>query len=324
MQAIRIKSPGGPEILTLEDIDLAAPGPGQALVRHTAIGVNFIDVYHRSGLYPLKLPTVIGVEAAGIVERVGDGVTEVRKGERVAYAGGVPGAYAEARLIAAQRLVPLPDDISDEVAAAGLQKGMTTEYLVRRTYPVKSGETVLFHAAAGGVGLVACQWLAWIGARTIGTVGSEAKAALAKEHGCAETVVYTKEDFVARVRELTAGRGVPVVYDSVGRDTVPGSLDCLSPRGLLVSFGNASGKPAPLDIVSLGPKGSLYLTRPTLDAYTATREELLASAQAVFDMIRSRHVRVAIGQRFALRDAAKAHAALEARQTIGSTILTLD
>lgn len=321
MLAVRIHRTGGPDVLTPEDIELSAPGPGQALVRHTAVGVNYIDVYHRSGLYPLKLPAVIGVEAAGVVEKVGEGVTEVRPGQRVAYAGGPPASYAEARVIEARRLVPLPDDVSDELAAAVLQKGMTTEYLVRRTYPVAPGQTVLFHAAAGGVGLVACQWLKKIGARTIGTVSSDEKAALAKRYGCSEVIVYTRENFVERVRELTGGRGVPVVYDSVGKATVPGSIECLSPRGMLVSFGNASGKPDPIDITSLGTKGSLYVTRPILDAYIATREELLASANAVFQMLRE-GLEVTISRRFPLREAQKAHEALESRKTTGSMILT--
>jgi NADPH2:quinone reductase len=324
MRAIVVHRHGGPEVLALEDVPLGAPGPGQARIRHTLIGVNFIDVYHRTGLYALELPATIGVEAAAVVEQVGEGVSEVRPGDRVAYAGGVPGAYAEGRLISAARLVPLPGDISDETAAAALQKGMTAEYLVRRTHAVKSGETVLFHAAAGGVGLIACQWLHAIGARVIGTVGSDEKAALARRHGCDETIVYTRENFVERVRELTSGKGVPVVYDSVGRTTVPGSLDCLSRRGLLVSFGNASGKPEPIDLTSLGPKGSLYVTRPVLDTYTAERDELLASAEAVFDMIRRGKIRINVSRRYPLKDAALAHAALQARETTGSVVLTLD
>ncbi len=289
---------------------------------HTAIGVNYIDVYHRSGLYPLpSLPHGLGMEAAGVVEAVGPGVAGVQVGQRVAYASGPPGAYAEARLIRADRLVPLPPEIDDRTAAASLLKGMTVEYLVRRTHRVEAGETVLWHAAAGGVGLIACQWLAHLGVTVIGTVGSEAKAQLAREHGCTHTIGYTREDFVSRVRELTGGRGVSAVYDSVGRDTFVRSLDCLAPRGMMVSFGNASGRPEPIDPGLLSARGSLFLTRPTLVDYTSTREELLGSAVALFDVISRGAVKVRVSETWELAEAARAHTALEARRTWGSTLL---
>jgi len=320
--AIRFAHTGGPEVLSFEEITLPEPKAGEALVRHHAIGVNFIDTYHRSGLYQLPLPSGLGSEAAGVVEKVGEGVTHVRVGQRVGYAGGAPGAYAEARNYPADRLILLPGEITAEVAAASLLKGMTAEFLIRRAFAVKAGQTVLWHAAAGGVGLIACQWLSALGARVIGTVGSDEKAELAKRHGCAEIVVYTRENFAKRVRELTGGEGVPVVYDSVGKTTFQGSLECLAPRGMLVAFGNASGKPEPLDILQLSQKGSLYLTRPTLASYVATREELLDSASALFAAI-ARGVKIEIGQRFPLARAAEAHRALEGRSTIGSTLLTV-
>jgi NADPH2:quinone reductase len=324
-RAIRIHRTGGPEVLSFDEIELPAPGPGQALVRQRAVGVNYIDTYHRSGLYPLpSLPHGIGSEAAGVVEAVGDGVTEFVAGDRVAYAAGAPGAYAEARVIPVERLVKLPDGVSEETAAAMLLKGMTVEYLVRRCRPVRAGETVLFHAAAGGVGLIACQWLRELGVTVIGTVGSRDKAEIARAHGCTHTIVYTEEDFSARVRELTGGKGVPVVFDSVGRSTLMGSLECLSPRGMLVSFGNASGKPEPLDLGLLSTKGSLYVTRPTLMAYTASRQELDESANALFDMVVRGKVKIEVRQRFALSDAASAHRALESRQTTGATVLLPD
>lgn len=321
-RAIRIHETGGPERLRFEPLELGRPGVGEALVRHTAIGVNFIDTYHRSGLYALaELPAGLGQEATGIVEAVGDQVTEVKVGDRVAYAGGPPGAYAEARIIRADRLVPLPEHVSDETAAAILLKGMTVEYLVRRCRPVQRGETVLWHAAAGGVGLLACQWLAHLGVTVIGTVGSTEKAERAAARGCTHPVVYTETDFVARVRELTGGRGVPVVFDSVGKSTFLKSLDCLSPRGMLVGFGNASGKPDPFDMGILAQKGSLYLTRPTLFTYTASRSELLDSAAQVFEMLRVGALVPEIGQRWALSAAADAHRALEARKTTGASLL---
>jgi NADPH2:quinone reductase len=322
-RAIRFARTGGPEVLTLEEIPLPEPKAGEALVRHRAIGVNFIDTYQRSGLYPVPLPSGLGSEAAGVVEQLGEGVTTVRVGERVAYiASGTPAAYSDARAIAADRLIPLPDEISDEVAAAALLKGMTAEFLIHRTFAVKRGQTVLWHAAAGGVGLIACQWLNALGARVIGTVSSDQKAELSRRHGCHETIVYTRENFAQRVRELTAGRGVSVVYDSVGKATFTGSLDCLEPRGMLVSFGNASGKPDPLDVLQLSHKGSLYLTRPALVHYVARREELIASSSALFEAIRG-GLKVEIGQRFPLAEAAAAHHALESRSTTGSTLLTL-
>lgn len=322
-RAIRLHRTGGPEVLQLEEIELPEPKGGEALVRHHAIGVNFIDTYHRSGLYPLQLPSGLGSEAAGVVERVGPGVTSIRVGERVAYAAsGAPAAYAEARIVAADRLVPLPGDITDEVAAAALLKGMTAEFLIHRTFPVAPGQTVLFHAAAGGVGLIACQWLHSLGARVIGTVGSEAKRDLAKSHGCDEVIVLDREPFAERVRELTGGHGVPVVFDSIGQQTFGDSLACLEPRGMMVSFGNASGKPEPFDLALLAQKGSLYLTRPTLFSYIATREALLASAGALFQAIRD-GLQIRIGQRFPLAEASAAHRALESRGTTGSTLLTV-
>lgn len=320
--AIRIHAHGGPEQLRFEEVAVGEPGPGEVRVRQRAVGVNFIDTYHRTGLYPVpSLPSGLGSEAAGVIEALGEGVTDLQAGQRVAYATGPLGAYTESRLVPADRVVPLPDGIDEEVAAAAMLKGMTVEYLVRRTYPVRAGETVLWHAAAGGVGLIACQWLKHLGATVIGTVSSDEKAALARAHGCDHTIVYTREDFVARVREITSGARVPVVYDSVGRSTFPASLDCLRPRGMFVGFGNASGKPDPFDMGVLAQKGSLYLTRPTLMTYTASREELLASAAALFDVIRSGAVKIEVNQRFALKDAAAAHRALEARATTGSTIL---
>lgn len=307
--------------MQLETIDVPEPKPGEARVRHRAIGLNFIDTYHRSGLYPLPLPHGLGTEAAGVVEAVGEGVTEVRPGDRVAYASGPPGAYADVRCVSAEHLVPLPASIDEETAAAVLLKGMTVEYLIRRCFPVQKGQTVLFHAAAGGVGLLACQWLAELGATVIGTVSTDEKARLAAEHGCHHPLVSTRDDVRARVRELTGGRGVPVVFDSVGKDTFGISLDCLAPRGTLVSFGNASGKPPPLDLGVLAAKGSLYVTRPTLMTYTATRRELLDSAAAVFDEIAAGRLRVRIGARWPLAEVAQAHRALEGRKTTGSSLL---
>lgn len=320
--AIRIHQTGGPEVLRVETVEVPAPGPGEALIRHTAIGLNYIDTYHRSGLYPVaSLPSGLGMEAAGIVEAVGPGVSEVAPGQRVAYAGGALGAYCERRIFPAARLVPLPDNVTDDVAAAVMLKGMTAEYLVRRTFPVQPGQVVLWHAAAGGVGLLGCQWLKHIGATVIGTVGSDDKAELAKAHGCEHVIVYTREDFVARVRALTGGKGVPVVFDSVGKSTFEGSLDCLAPRGMMVSFGNASGKPPLLNVNSLSERGSLFVTRPTLMSYTSTRAELLQSAGAVFDLIAKGVLRVEVRQRWRLAEAADAHRALESRVTTGSSVL---
>ena len=319
--AIRIHRTGGPEVLQIEDLPAGAPGPGQVRVRHTAIGVNFIDTYHRSGLYTVPLPSGLGSEAAGVVEEVGPGVTVVSHGDRVAYAGGAPGAYCQVRVMPADRLLRLPTTIPDRQAAAMMLKGMTVQYLVTRTYPVKAGETVLLHAAAGGVGLIACQWLKAIGAAVIGTVGTDEKAALARQAGCDHPVVYTREDFVARVREITGGKGVPVVFDPVGKTTFQGSLQCLRPRGLMVSFGNASGAVPPVDIIQLSTRGSLYLTRPTLAHYTATREELEQTASDLFGMVSSGKVRIEPSATYPLAEAARAHRDLEGRKTTGSLLL---
>ncbi len=321
VKTIRIHSIGGPEVLRVEESEPPSPGPGEARVRHTAVGLNYIDTYHRSGLYKVSLPSGLGIEAAGVVEAVGPGVAEVRPGDRVAYAGGPLGAYSEARVMPARVLVPLPEGIGNEAAAAAMLKGMTAQYLLRRTHRVAAGETILVHAAAGGVGLILCQWAKHLGATVIGTVGSDEKAALAASHGCDHPVVYTREDFVARVRELTGGAGVPVVYDSVGRSTWEGSLDCLQPLGLMVSFGNASGPVEPFAPTLLAAKGSLFLTRPSLMAYTATREDLLATARDLFDVMLSGAVKMEIGQTFPLVAAAEAHRALEGRRTVGSTLL---
>ncbi|HET8733026.1 MAG TPA: quinone oxidoreductase [Anaeromyxobacteraceae bacterium] len=321
MKAIRIHETGGPEVLRWEEVALAAPGPGQARVRHTAIGVNFIDTYHRTGLYKLPLPSGLGVEAAGVVESVGSGVAHVKPGDRVAYVSRPPGAYAEAAVVPADRLVRIPEGVSDEVAAAAMLKGMTVWMLVRRIHAVKPGESVLFHAAAGGVGLIAMQWLKAIGARTIATVGSDEKGKLALAAGASDVVVYTREDFAKRVRELTKGEGVPVVYDSVGRSTFEGSLDSLAPLGLLVSYGNASGPVPPFDLSVLAAKGSLFLTRPTLFSYTARREDLEEAARELFAVIASGQVRIEVKHRWPLAEAAQAHRALEGRRTTGSVVL---
>jgi len=320
-KAIRISQHGGPEVMRWEDVDVGQPGDGQARVRHTAIGVNFVDTYHRSGLYPLTLPSGLGSEGAGVVEAVGPNVTVVKAGDRVAYAGGPPGSYSEVRVMPADRLVKIPDGISDQTAAAMMLKGMTTQYLIRRTYKVQSGDTVLFHAAAGGVGLIASQWLKALGATVIGTVGSDAKAQLAKAHGCDHVIVYTREDFPKRVREITGGKGVPVVYDSVGKSTFPGSLDCLRPLGLFVSFGNASGPVPAFELSLLTQKGSLYATRPTLATYTATRADLEATANELFDAVRSGKVKIEIHHTYPLKDAAQVHRDLEARKTTASVVM---
>jgi NADPH2:quinone reductase len=320
--AIRFERTGGPEVLRWEEVEVPAPGPGEALLRQTAIGVNFIDVYHRTGLYPVpSFPSGIGMEAVGVVEAIGPGVTEVSPGDRVAYASLPIGGYAEWRCMPAERLVRVPPGISDEEAAAMMLKGMTAQYLLRRTYRVQPGDTIVFYAAAGGVGSIACQWAKHLGAEVIGVVGSDEKAALARELGCAHTIVYTRERVPERVRALTGGKGVPVVYDSVGKATFFDSLDCLAPRGLMVSFGNASGPVPPFDIQQLALRGSLYLTRPTLATYTATREELLATAEELFDVVLSKAVRIRIGLRLPLREAARAHEALERRSTTGAIVL---
>lgn len=321
-KAIRIHATGGPEVMRWEDIEVGEPGPGEVRLRHHAVGLNFIDVYHRTGLYPLpSLPVVLGLEGAGEVEAVGTGVEGLAPGDRVAYAGGPPGGYAEARLIPAHRLVKLPDAIEYQTAAAMMLQGMTAQYLLHRTYPVRSGQTILLHAAAGGVGLLAAQWAKHLGATVIGTVGSEAKAELARNHGCDHVINYRTENFVERVREITDGQGVPVAYDAVGKDTFMGSLDCLSPLGMLVSFGQASGPVEPFNVVMLSTKGSLYLTRPTMMTYTAKREDLVAIAQDLFDVVGSGAVRVEVNQTYPLAEAATAHRDLEARRTTGSTVL---
>jgi NADPH2:quinone reductase len=320
-KAIRIHQTGGPEVLRWEDVELKDPGPGEAQIRHTAIGLNYLDTYHRSGLYPLPLPSGLGSEGAGVVTKLGPGVKDLKVGDRVAYAGGPPGSYAEARVIPAGRLVKIPAGIDDATAAAMMLKGMTVQYLIRRTYKVKKGDIVLFHAAAGGVGLIACQWLKHLGAKVIGTVSSDEKAKLAKKHGCTWPVVYTRDDFVAQVKKLTKGKGVPVVYDGVGKDTFMKSLDCLRPFGLMATFGNASGAVEPLNLGLLAAKGSLYVTRPTLFTYTASREDLLATARDLFRVVKSGAVKIRVDQTYALKDAARAHADLQARKTTGSTVL---
>lgn len=318
---VRIDRHGGPEVLELADVEVGAPGPGEVRLRQTAIGVNFIDTYQRSGLYPLKLPSGLGSEAAGVIEDLGAGVKDLAPGDRVAYYGGPLGAYAERRLIPAERVLRLPEHVSDESAAALMLKGMTAYYLLHLTFPLRAGQSLLVHAAAGGVGSVLVPWARSIGAMVIGTAGGAAKCELAKAYGCDHVIDYRSQDFVAEVKRLTGGRGVDVVYDSVGKDTLPGSLDCLRRRGMAVSFGNASGKPAAVEPGTLNAKGSLYLTRPSLHHYTATRAELESCAAALFEAIGKEIVRADIRQRYALRDAARAHAALEARQTTGTTLL---
>ena len=319
--AIRIHQPGGPEVMVWEAVDVPAPAPGQVTIRHTAVGLNYIDVYHRTGLYPAPLPFTPGLEGAGLVEAVGEGVTELKVGDRVAYANPPLGAYAEARVMPADRLVKIPDGISDRTAAAMMLQGMTAQYLLRRTYPVKKGDTILIHAAAGGVGLLVCQWAKHLGATVIGTVGSEDKADLARKHGCDHPILYKTEDFVARVKDITGGEGVPVVYDSVGADTFLKSLDCLRPLGMMVSFGQSSGKVEPLDTGLLAAKGSLFLTRPSLMAYTAKRSDLVESAAELFEVVEKGVVKVEINQTYPLREAAQAHRDLEGRKTTGSTLL---
>jgi NADPH2:quinone reductase len=319
--AIRIHATGGPDALVYEEVKLANPGAGEARVRHTAIGVNFIDTYHRSGLYPMTLPSGIGSEAAGVVEAVGSGVDWVRPGDRVAYSGGAVGAYSTERIMAADRLVKLPDGIDDRTAATLMLKGLTVQYLFRQTYRLQGGETILFHAAAGGVGSIACQWAKALGVTMIGTVGSDEKAALAKSLGCTHTIVYTRENFVERVKALTDGKGVPVVYDAVGKDTFPASLDCLQPRGMFVSFGNSSGPVPPFNIMLLSQKGSLYACRPTLVTYTTTRANITAMADELFGLVLAGKIQSTPSQTFPLKDAAGAHRALEGRKTTGATIL---
>jgi len=322
--AIRVHEPGGPAQMKWEPVETPAPQAGEALVRHTAVGLNYIDVYHRTGLYPLNdRPFGVGVEAAGVVEAVGDGVTRVAPGDRVAYVALPPGAYAEERVVAADRLVRLPESIDDRTAAAMMLQGMTAQYLLRRTYPVRSGDTILIHAAAGGVGLIACQWAKVLGATVIGTVGSDEKAELARSHGCDHPIVYTREDFLERVKEITGGAGVKVVYDSVGKDTFMRSLDCLSRLGMMVLFGQSSGPVEPFDLGLLAAKGSLFITRPTLFSYTATVEELDQSATELLEVVAAGDVRIEVNQTYPLKEAARAHEDLEARKTSGSTVLRL-
>ncbi len=321
-KAIRIHEYGGPEVLRWEEVEVGDPGPGQLRVRHGAVGLNYIDVYHRTGLYPLpSLPWIPGMEGAGRVEAVGEGVTEFKVGDRVAYASPPAGAYAEVRLIPADRVVALPNAIDDRTAAAMMLQGMTAQYLLRRTYRVQPGDFVLLHAAAGGVGLIACQWARHLDATVIGTAGSDEKAELARAHGCHHVIVYTRENFVERVREITGGQGVAVVYDSVGKDTFMGSLDCLRPMGMMVSFGNASGPVPSFEPGILAAKGSLFLTRPTLMTYTAKRADLLASAAELFEVVGSGAVNIEVRQTYLLAETAQAHRDLEARRTTGSTVL---
>jgi NADPH:quinone reductase len=322
VHAIRVHRTGGPEVLAWEEVEVGAPGPDQVRLRQQAVGLNYIDVYHRTGLYPQDLPFTPGVEGAGVVDAVGQGVTTLRAGDRVAYAGPI-GGYAERRLIDADRLVKLPDDITFDLAAAMMLQGLTAHMLLRSVYEVKAGDTILIHAAAGGVGLIVCQWANALGATVIGTVGSDKKAELARAHGCHHPIVYTRQDFTAEVERITGGRKLPVVYDSVGRDTFMKSLDCLRPRGLMVSFGNSSGPVDPFPPAILAQKGSLFLTRPTMYHYTATREESERAARELFEVVASGKVKIEIGQRFPLKHAAEAHRQLEARRTIGSTVLTI-
>jgi len=319
--AIRIHEQGAPEVMRWEEVPEVTPSAGEVRLRQTAIGLNFIDVYQRNGGYPIKTPATIGMEATGIVEAVGDGVTVVKKGDRVGYVMGPPGAYAESRVYPAERLIPLPDDITDQQAAGMMLKGLTVSYLIRRTFPVQKGQTVLVHAAAGGVGLIACQWLKQLGATVIGTVSTDAKAELARAHGCDHPIIYTRENFADRVSEITGGLGVPVVYDGVGADTFDGSLASLARFGMLVSFGASSGAAPAVPGSALAPKAG-YFTRPGLGPHTATRELTLDIANALFDAVR-KGVKIEINQTYALSDAVKAHTALEARQTTGSTVFTV-
>jgi NADPH:quinone reductase len=320
-RAVRFAAPGGPEVLKFETVAVPDPGPGEIVVRHTAIGLNYQDVYHRTGFYPLPMPSGIGTEAAGVVERLGPGVNELQAGDRIVYAGGTPGAYASHRVMPAARVVKIPDGISDEVAAAVMLKGMTVEYLLNRCYPVKRGQHVLFYAAAGGVGTIAGQWGKHIGARMIGVAGGAEKCRIAGEHGYADVIDRTREDIVERVKAITGGVGVPVVYDSVGKASFDASLKSLAPRGLFVSFGTTTGAPPPVEAGVLQKMGSLYFTRPTLVTYTATREELVGSSTAVFDLIRRGVITVPIATRYPLADAQRAHTDLEGSKTVGSSIL---
>ncbi len=320
-KAIRIQKTGGPEVMEYVDVDLPAPGPGEALIRQMACGLNFIDVYFRTGLYAQPLPAGLGMEGAGVVEAVGAGVSHIQPGDRVAYAGRPCGAYAEARVLPAAILVKLPEAIGFETAAAMMLQGLTVQYLFRRTFRLQGGETILFHAAAGGVGLIACQWARALGVTMIGTVGSDEKAELAKANGCVHTINYNKENFVERVKEITGGQGVPVVYDSIGKDTFTGSLDCLSPLGMMVSYGSASGPVPPFSLNELASRGSLFITRPSVFSYTAKRDDLEMMAGELFGMVESGKIKIDVNQRYALKDVAQAHGDLESRKTTGSTIL---
>jgi NADPH2:quinone reductase len=320
-KAIRMARTGGPEVMEMVDVTLDAPGPGEAQVRHAAIGLNYIDVYFRSGLYPQPLPGGLGMEGAGTVEAVGEGVTHVKVGDRVAYAGRPIGAYTEARNMPADQLLVLPDNIAFDTAAAMMLQGLTVQYLFHRTVQLKAGDTILFHAAAGGVGLIACQWAKVMGVTLIGTVGSDEKAALATAHGAAHVINYNTENFTQRVREITGGKGVSAVYDSIGKDTFIASLDCLAPLGMMVSFGSSSGPVPPFSLGELASRGSLFITRPSMMAYFSTRPELEAAAASLFGVVSSGAVKIDVRQRYALADVAQAHADLEARKTTGSTIL---
>lgn len=320
-KAIRMHQTGGPDVMAYEDVELGKPGPGQALVWQKACGLNFVDVYFRTGQYPQALPAGLGMEGAGIVEALGEGVTHLRVGDRVAYAAKPPGAYADWRVMQADVLVKLPAAISFETAAAVMLQGLTVQYLFRRTFALQGGETILFHAAAGGVGLIACQWARAMGVTMIGTVGSDEKAELAREHGCVHVVNYRRENFVERVKEITEGRGVPVVYDSIGKDTFVGSLDCLTPLGMMVSFGSASGPVPPFSLGELASRGSLFITRPSVFDYMVKRDDLEKAAAELFSMIEGGKIKVDINQQYALKDVAQAHRDLEARKTTGSTIL---
>jgi NADPH2:quinone reductase len=319
--AVRFHRTGGPEVLRYDEVDVPDPGSGEVRVRHTAVGVNYLDTYHRGGLYPLPMPSGLGTEAAGVVVSVGQDVTDFKPGERVGYCTASVGAYSTERNVPADKLIPLPDGIDDRAAASLLLKGLTVQYLFRQTHRLEAGDTILFHAAAGGVGLIACQWARALGVTTIGTVSSEEKASLAVSKGCTHAIVYTRESFVERVKALTGGRGVRVVYDSVGKDTFPASLDCLAPRGLFVSFGNASGPVESFNLGLLAQKGSLYVTRPTLFAYASTPATLRSMASELFDLVLRGKVLADVRQVFPLRDAAEAHRALEARSTTGATVL---
>jgi NADPH:quinone reductase len=325
-KAVRIEQHGGPEQLKVVDVNVGDPGPGEIRIRHDSIGLNFIDVYHRTGLYQLPMPATLGMEAAGVVEAVGEGVTHLKPGDRAAYASQPPGSYCELRVMPAKCVCKLPDGIGFDTGAAMMLKGLTAQYLLKRTQPqggLKEGDFVLFHAAAGGVGLIACQWARAMGLQLIGTAGSDAKCALAKEHGAAHVINYAKEDFLARVKDITSGRGVKVVYDSVGKDTWDKSLDCLQPFGLMASFGNASGPPAPFPVGLLAAKGSIYVTRQTLFSHIVTREITQAMADDLFEAVGSGKVNIRIDQRYPLAQVQQAHRDLEARKTTGSTILTL-